>query len=199
MPDPSLNTVNLADWTARIKAGDQSARDMLARAARARLEDLTQRMLRKYPTVQRWADADDVFQGAVMRLLRSIEALDVADTRSFMNLAATQVRRELIDLARHYAGPMGIGSNHDSMGSNLPDPSAHVPDTAELDRWAAFHAAAESLGLEEREAFGLIYYHGWTQLQVAELFHVDERTIRRRWKSACAAIAAAVGNDLPEK
>ena len=26
---------------------------------------------------------------------------------------------------------------------------------------------------------------GWTQKQIAELFQVDERTIRRRWTAAC--------------
>jgi DNA-directed RNA polymerase specialized sigma24 family protein len=30
---------------------------------------------------------------------------------------------------------------------------------------------------------GLIYYHGWTQAQVAELFQVNVRTVRRWWES----------------
>ena len=28
----------------------------------------------------------------------------------------------------------------------------------------------------------LTFYHGWTQAEIAELFQVDERTIRRRWQ-----------------
>ena len=34
--------------------------------------------------------------------------------RDFYRLAAVQVRRELIDLARHYYGPQGHGAHHAS-------------------------------------------------------------------------------------
>ena len=37
-------------------------------------------------------------------------------TRAFFGLAAEQMRRELLDLARHYYGPEGEGANHDSVG-----------------------------------------------------------------------------------
>ena len=45
-------------------------------------------------------------------------------------------------------------------------------------------ALAEALPAEEREVVGLIFYHGWEQAKVAELFQVNERTVRRRWQSA---------------
>jgi RNA polymerase sigma factor (sigma-70 family) len=51
--------------------------------------------------------------------------------------------------------------------------------------WVRFHALVDNLPVEEREVVGLIFYHGWTQQQVAELFQVSVRTIRRRWISAC--------------
>ena len=41
-----------------------------------------------------------------------------------------------------------------------------------------------SAPLAQREVVGLIYYHGWTQAQVAELFQVNVRTVRRWWESA---------------
>ena len=40
------------------------------------------------------------------------------------------------------------------------------------------------LPAQEREIVGLIYYHGWSQAQVAELFQVNVRTVRRWWESA---------------
>src|SRR5688572_25148057 len=104
MPDPSFHTTVLHDLLLRLKAGDPAARDELVRAARGRLEELARRMLRKFPGVGRWADTDDVFQGAAMRLLRALEAVDVADTREFLNLSAAVIRRELLDLARHFQG-----------------------------------------------------------------------------------------------
>jgi RNA polymerase sigma factor (sigma-70 family) len=56
----------------------------------------------------------------------------------------------------------------------------------------------EQLPAEEREVVGLTFYHGWTQAQIAELFGVDERTIRRRWRAACLRLQDLVGADLPE-
>jgi len=31
---------------------------------------------------------------------------------------------------------------------------------------------------------GLIYYHGWSHAEVAELFGVSTKTVQRRWDSA---------------
>ena len=50
---------------------------------------------------------------------------------------------------------------------------------------------------EEREVVGLIYYHGWTREQVAELFQVNERTVRRRWESALVRLHQALNGELP--
>jgi DNA-directed RNA polymerase specialized sigma24 family protein len=38
----------------------------------------------------------------------------------------------------------------------------------------------EQLPAQERGVVSLMFYHGWTQPQIAELFQVDQRTIRRR-------------------
>jgi DNA-directed RNA polymerase specialized sigma24 family protein len=52
-------------------------------------------------------------------------------------------------------------------------------DAAELDRLAAFHEAVERLPAEQREAFGLIYYHGWPLADSADLLGVSVRTVQR--------------------
>ena len=57
--------------------------------------------------------------------------------------------------------------------------------------------AVERLPVEEREVFMLAFYHGWTQAQIAELFGVDERTVRRRWRAAGEKLHAALGGELP--
>src|SRR5262249_7220959 len=153
-----------------------------------RLQALAHRMVRNFRGVRRWADTGDVLQNAVLRLLRAFENTPVADTREFFNLAAAVIRRELIDLARHFHGPEGVGANHASTaprdgGPPAPDPPAR-DDTDDLDRWTALHEAAEKLPAEEREVFGLSLYHNWTQQQIAELFGIDERTVRRRLRRA---------------
>jgi RNA polymerase sigma factor (sigma-70 family) len=199
-PDDPFHTVALRGWVTRLRAGDRAARDELLRACRGRLEALARRMLRGSPRVGRWVDADDVFQAAAVRLLRALETTDVADTRGFYNLAATVTRCELIDLARHFLGPRGVGANHasDPGGGAGPDQDPAAPaDDADLDRWAALHEAVGRLPADEREAFGLAFYHGWTQDQIAGLAGVHVRTVRRQYRRAVALLTAALGGRYP--
>src|SRR5262249_55467471 len=119
-------------------------------------------------------------------------------TREFFGLATLQIRRELLDLARHFYGPHGQGANHASQGSpaisRQPtcDPPDEGDDPDDFERWCAFHREVERLPAEEREIVGLIVYHGWTQVQVAELLHIGERTVRRRWEAALEKLHQAL-------
>ena len=56
---------------------------------------------------------DDVLQNAVVRLLRALEEVRPPSVRAFFGLAATQMRRELLDLARRYQGRGGPGTAGD--------------------------------------------------------------------------------------
>jgi RNA polymerase sigma-70 factor (ECF subfamily) len=147
-------------------------------------------MLRRFPRVHRWAQTDDVLQNTLMRLLRSLQNVEPASVRDFLGLAALEMRRELLDLTRHYYGPQGVGANHQSQGDGpdgptaVTEPEAQADDPEDLERWQAFHQGVDGLPAEEREVVSLIFYHGWTQVEVADLFQVSERTIRRRWESA---------------
>ena len=53
-----------------------------------------------------------------------------------------------------------------------------------MEKWAAFHEEVARLPAEEREVVGLVFYHGWKQAEVAELFGVTVRTVQRWWESA---------------
>src|SRR6476620_8714257 len=110
MDDP-FNTTVLNDLLARARSGETAARDELIRRCSHRLELLTRKMLKTYPTVRRWEETGDVFQNAAVRLVRALNAVTPTNTREFFGLAAEQIRRELIDLARHYSGPEGHGRN----------------------------------------------------------------------------------------
>ncbi len=188
MPELDAQTTVLIQLLDRMKRGDREARDELVRAFQARLELLGQKMLGKYPGVGRWVEASDVLQDSLLRLLRALESVQPESTRAFFGLAAEQIRRELLDLARHFYGPQGLGANYASAGA---DPKASRPGIEpadpgddDLERWCRFHEEVTRLPAQEREIVGLIYYHGWTQAQVAELFQVNVRTVRRWWESA---------------
>jgi RNA polymerase sigma-70 factor (ECF subfamily) len=189
MSDPPVNTVQLHNWLDRMRAGDGAAREDLLRHVCGRLERLARKMLRRFPRVHLWVQTDDVLQNALMRLLRALEKVRPDSTREFFGLAATQMRRELLDLARHFFGPHGPGTHEagqrpDSTVSGLGEPPDRSEDLEDLERWCLFHQQVEQLPAEEREVVGLIFYHGWTQAQVAELFQINVRTVRRRWESA---------------
>jgi RNA polymerase sigma-70 factor (ECF subfamily) len=201
MSQLTLDTIRLKGWMKRMQDGDLSAREELLTAARRRLEALARAMLRRFPNVRRWAESDDVYQGASIRLCRCLEKLQINSTKDFYRLATQQMRRELLDLARHFAsskGPQalleasfGRSGEDDSDAASLQQ-VASVGEPGDLDQWAAFHEAAERLPSDEREAFGLIYYHGWKQADVAELLRVSERTVRRWFEAAAAKIKKAL-------
>lgn len=199
MPTDQLAAVaDLTTLIAPAKGGDQAARNELFRRAYERLERLTRRMVRGYPVVCRWTEPGDVCHTAAMRLLRALEGTPIVDTHGFFNLAAAVIRRELIDLARKFQGPLGVGANHASHAPGLtPDPAAGDPDPADLERWAALHEAVDRLPADEREVFGLIFYHGWKQGQIAALFGVEERTVRRRFRRAVETLHRLLGGDFP--
>jgi RNA polymerase sigma-70 factor (ECF subfamily) len=198
-PDSSFDTVQLHAYVERLRAGDRGAADAFLRRVCGRLERLARSMLRGFPNVRRWADTDDVLQSALMRLLHTLQATRPEGTRHFANLAALHIRRELFDLARHFRNrldaPRGAASQDGEGAADPADPSSALAD--DLDLWSAFHEQVDRLPVEEREVVGLTFYHGWTQAQIAELFGVDERTVRRRWRSASLKLTEALGGRLP--
>src|SRR5262245_32961589 len=122
-----------------------------------------------------------------MRLLRTLRKVRPESARAFLGLAAVHIRRELLDLARHYDGPQGPGAHHVSPrpGALERVPAGGDGGSGDLGRWRAFHEAVERLPVAEREVVGLAFYHGWTQAQIAALFQVSARSVRRWWRSAC--------------
>jgi RNA polymerase sigma factor (sigma-70 family) len=197
----TLDTVRLKGWMKRMQDGDLTAREELLTAARRRLDALARAMLRRFPNVRRWAESDDVFQGASIRLCRCLEKLEINSTKDFYRLATQQMRRELLDLARHFAsskGPQALLEASFSRGSDDSSDAiqleqvASVEEPGDLDQWAAFHEAVGQLPSDEREAFGLIYYHGWKQADVAEMLYVSERTVRRWFEAAADKIKKAL-------
>lgn len=184
----------------RIQKGDESARDDLVGAVCNSLERLARKMLQRYPGVQRWEETGDVLQNALLRLLRALQEIKPPTMRDFFGLAAEQIRRELLDLTRRYKGRRGLGHNvvgGDSIIQQM-EPADPAVEDDNLERWHEFHEAVAKLPAEEREVIGLVFYHGWTQAQIAEFLQVSERTIRRRWQTACLKLDEMVKGGLPE-
>jgi RNA polymerase sigma-70 factor (ECF subfamily) len=190
MADPSPETVQLQRWVQRMQSGDPAASEELFRHLGVRMQQLTRRMLNRHPAIRRWTESNDVFQGAVVRLCRALRDVQPDSMRAFFALATQQIRRELIDLARHYYGPQGLGANHASRSeedNGQPAPG-DAPDTrfepSGLAEWCEFHEQIERLPEEEREVVDLLFYQGLTQAEAAALLQVNVRTVQRRWHAA---------------
>src|SRR5437764_3186934 len=105
-------TAQIQSCLQRWAQGEQAARDELLALASDWLRRLVAVMLRDYPRVGRWEQTDDVLQNALLRLWRALHDVRPATAREFCGLATLQIRRELVDLARHYCGPLGLGAHH---------------------------------------------------------------------------------------
>jgi RNA polymerase sigma-70 factor (ECF subfamily) len=189
------------DLLDRLRAGDDSVRDQLVALAQARFVALARAMLRRYPQVRRWEQTDDLLQAALMRLHRSLAEVRPEGLRHFDNLAAAQIRRELIDLARRHHGPEGLGANHHTDGADPGSRLARVADRSggpgSLEEWAAFHEAVERLPEDERRVVDLLWYRGLTHAQAAKALGVATKTVQRRWASARLMIRDALHGESP--
>jgi RNA polymerase sigma factor (sigma-70 family) len=192
-------------WIGRLKAGDDQARKELLNCACARLTRLARKMLKGFGRVRRWEETDDVVQNALLRLYRSLADVQPASAVDFYRLAALNIRRELLDLAKHYFGPQGLGAHYASSDS-APGQSGVIPafeqpaaddDPKDLEAWTAFHKQVEGLPSEEKEVFDLLWYQELSQAEAAGLLNVSERTIKRRWASARLRLHQALQGQLP--
>lgn len=202
-------TVHVEGCLQRLRQGEAGACNELLEQTSQRLESLTRKMLRDYRGVRRWEETGDVFQNALVRLCRALQTVVPTSPGDYYRLAALQIRRELIDLARHHYGPWGLGANHASQpGIKSPQsdslPPAHDPadvsaEPARLALWTEFHEQVEALPDEERQVFDLLWYQGLSQAEAAAVVGVSERTIKSRWRNARLKLHEALGGQLPEE
>jgi RNA polymerase sigma factor (sigma-70 family) len=192
----SLNNV-IAGCLARLAAGEPRAREDVLEVCMARLHVIASRMLADFPVVRRWNDTGDVLQGGLVRLHRALADVQPGTPRDLLALATKQMHRELIDLARKYAGPRSHAANHDTNSirgvDRVQKTDLAANDHSELDRWTAFHDVVEGLPPKEREVFRLVWYFGCEQQQVAETLGCSTRTVKRHWQAAREAVSAALG------
>lgn len=191
----------------RLRGGDQTARGELLGCACERLRALAHRMMRGFARVRRWEETDDVVQNATLRLCRTLEHETPETAAAFFRLAALNIRRELLDLVKHYYGPRGAGARHATNaaapgGSDRAPADADAPELshepARLAAWTELHRKAGELPDDEREVFDLVWYQGLGQAEVAALLGVSERTVKRRWQAARLRLHDALDGEMPE-
>ncbi len=206
MPPASDENQELAQLILRLceENRDASVISELIQYSNQRLESLARHMLRDYPGLRRWVETDDVLQNSFMRLMRALESVEVESPRHFMALSALQIRRELIDLARHYFGPRGLGRKHETRIGTDTNKHEHLEiadltnEPHSLAQWCELHEQIDSLPEHEREVFDLIYYDGLNQIEAAKVLEISVRTIQRRWHNALLLLHEKVGDHFPD-
>jgi RNA polymerase sigma factor (sigma-70 family) len=190
----------------RYLADEPGAFDELIEHAALRLRSLARKMLARYPHVRRWEETDDVMQAALIRLHRSLKEVHPESKRAFFGLAATQMRRTLIDLARHYYGALGHGGNYESVVQDGDSERANSLEAAayqgnskpeDLERWTEFHETVEQLPEDDKEVISLIWYGGLMQKEVAQVLGISERTVIRRMNHARLTLNDLMGGRTP--
>jgi len=186
--DVSSRTTQLLQWLEQCRAGNSRASEQLAKEIFDRMQQLAVQMFRGFPKLQSRTSAEDVCQGAMLRLLKALQEVRIESVRHFHNLAAVQLRRELLDLARQYqtAPPDGF------------DKLSDVPSKESIGRWIDLHEALAELDGDDRDLINDLIYMGLSQHEAAAALGVSAKTVQRRWHSLCMRLYDRLGSRLPE-
>jgi RNA polymerase sigma-70 factor (ECF subfamily) len=186
------SSTQLEVWLAQASLGHSAARERLAEHTYGRLLGLTRRLLRAYPYLRQFEESADVLHNVQKRLYDALEGSRPPTLPDFYRLAGTVLRRELVDLVRHYFGPQGEGANRAVTSPSGPSDSTHPAhdtpvsslDPARLAGWTEFHRQVEALPDEEKQVFDLLHYQELPQAEAAQVLGLSLATLKRRWLAA---------------
>ncbi len=181
---------NIQHLLDNVRLGSTEDRHVLIHHSCGRLLKLTRKMLSGFRNLKKLEQTDDVFQNAIIRLHRAINEIEVKNVKHFFNLAALQIRRELLDLSKHYFGKNGIEKNRPATIDNDNAVNGQVShNNGEFHDWTRFHEFIEELPMEEQEVLNLLFYEGFNQEEASEFLQVSLSTVKRRWQSARLKLA----------
>lgn len=184
----------LGELLRRHAAGDPAARNLVLVHCLDRFKLLARRMLGQFPDVSE--GPTDIAHRLVIRLMSALDQLTFDSPADFLRLATWHTRRVLIDLVRKRR-PVTMPAADGSAPAAVADPPVTTDDPCKLARWAEFHAAVRGLKPGPRTVFGLIFYQGLKQDEVAALLGCSLKTVRRRWQEARLALAERFDDGLP--
>jgi RNA polymerase sigma factor (TIGR02999 family) len=189
--DPPQITVLLQ----RAAGGDRAALDAVYESLYPDLKRLARARLRQQGRGESVSTTLLVHESFV-RLVNASN-LRLEDRRHFFAYAAKTMRNIIIDSAReHLAERRGGGAEHVTLGDADSD-AMQVADagaSAELVRVNEALRELETVDAELAELVEMRYFGGYSEVEIAELQGVNERTVRRRWDKARAWLFVALGH-----
>src|SRR5437868_3796596 len=136
-------TRQLAQLLDRMRNGDGTARTELLGLAYERLRLLARKMFHHdFPRLGNLHETDSILHEAVLRLFRALHEIQPRNVQDFLSFSAAQIRRVLLDMARHrsredrkineWSAPSGPLMAHRDLADASLDPS-------QLAQWGEFH------------------------------------------------------------
>ena len=190
-PEPPQITVLLQ----RAAGGDRAALDAVYVSLYPDLKRLARARLRQ----QGRGDSVSTTLLVHESFVRLVGARDLRleDRRHFFAYAAKTMRNIIIDSARErLAERRGGGAEHVTLGDADSD-AMQVADTGASDELMSVNEALRELETVDAELAELVemrYFGGYSEVEIAELQGVNERTVRRRWDKARAWLFVALGH-----
>jgi RNA polymerase sigma factor (sigma-70 family) len=171
----------------RLRRGDAGAKQDLLERAHHRLERIASALFhRDFRGLRGRGALDSVVNEAWIGMMRALESTQPATAEGFFGLVFVKVRHALLQIAkrqrrhdaRHGGGPLAAFDRADM---------THEP--VNLAILAEFHQRVDNLPADEKRAFDLCYYGGFTQAQAARLMGLQPRQVSRLWIAATGRLA----------
>lgn len=180
-PEPGDVTRLIAEW----RAGDQAAFERLLPLVYDELRQAARRQLRR-EAVNVTLSATALVHEVYVRLLDQRQ-VSIADRGGFLGVAATVMRRILVDHARSRLRlKRGAGAVHVDL-----DDAGEIPwlTDVEADEVVALEAALEKLQRADERAARIVecrFFAGLTLDETADVLGVSSKTVQRSWVAARA-------------
>jgi RNA polymerase sigma factor (TIGR02999 family) len=108
------------------------------------------------------------------------------------------MRNLIIDSAREQlAECRGAGASHVTLSAVDAMPALDLSQSDQLLQVHAVLRELEAIDPELAELVEMRYFGGYTEIEVAQLLGVTERTVRRRWDKARSWLFLALSEDQP--
>jgi RNA polymerase sigma factor (TIGR02999 family) len=189
---PDAGTPQITVLLRRAAGGDRSALDAVYASLYPELKRLARARLRQQGRGESVSTTMLVHESFV-RLVGARD-LRLEDRRHFFAYAAKTMRNIIIDSAReHLAECRGGGAEHVTLGDADALQVADAGASDELLRVGDALRELEAVDPELAELVEMRYFGGYSELEIAELQGVTDRTVRRRWDKARAWLFVALG------
>jgi RNA polymerase sigma factor (TIGR02999 family) len=172
-----------------INGGDTAARDKLFALLYPELRKLARSRLRRNETIT-LLDTTGLLHESYLRFLKS-QSLAFEDRGRFFAYAASVMRSVVVDEVRkRRAERRGGDAEHVALDTAVPDTAA-----ADEDQVMRVHEAMQELAaLDPRlaQVVEMRYFGGLSDIEIATVLGVTDRTVRRDWDKARTLLFASL-------